>query len=63
MATQITEREYVILPASALLEFFGMMALTPFGESANCAEKAEQIVQWIKEHDLAGLYELEPTDA
>lgn len=49
-------RDFVVLPLSPLLEFFGEVALTPFGSDEDCAPKAEKIVRWLEDHDLSDAY-------
>ena len=53
--------EYVILPRTALFEFFG--SLLPTGD-VDCAPVAERIIKWVESHDLTGaVIEASPNDS
>jgi hypothetical protein len=59
------EADYVVVPRTALFEFFGRMALPPWRENGkwiggkiDCAPIAEEIKQWVEDNDLSHLYPL-----
>lgn len=43
--------DLVVLSRTALLEFFGEMALTPFAADDDCAPKAARILEWLRTNE------------
>lgn len=62
----MTEREFVILSRHELFEFLGKMALPPWvdvdgkliGINIDCAPIVQEIVQWVRHHDMSGVAEV-----
>lgn len=65
MADVVTpDADFVVLPRTALLEFFGAVALPPWpdgsggycGGGVDCAPLAQRIIDWVDEHDLSDVH-------
>lgn len=60
----VMDRDFAVLSRSALLQFFGEMALPPWrddtgalvGGGIDCALIASRIIEWMEANDLGDLY-------